>query len=163
MFLNRLTKLFSLKYNLILKNAKSADNIIKEYRNVKKKNIYSHVLVMYDLDLIKTIDEIHKNYIKNETKILKSQIYFVNPKFELIFVMCKTSKTPIDNYCSHIKKIYGIENYEKTKSQLESITNQICTSDINDLIDRMKRLLSKCCNDSRSTNYDELFSMIFII
>ena len=162
-FLSRLEELFPTKVNIIKKNAEGADNIIKKYKNIKKKNVYSNVVVMYDLDGLKNVDDIIKLYKKEDINLESGKIYFMNPKFELIFVLCKKSETPISNYKHHIKKIYGIDNYEKTNKQLNKIVSQISNQDFEKMLGRIKTLLSHNDKENRSTNYDKLFMKVFIV
>lgn len=118
---------------------------------------------MYDLDLYGNIQNIIKYYDSKDIWINKKDIYFINPKFELILVLCKKNITPIDNYSKYIKDIYGIDNYRKTDKQLKQIIEQIGTKDIKLLFFNIDHLLSKDDNELRSTNYELLFQNIFEI
>lgn len=162
-FISKMEKIFSTNVNVIKRNADGAENILREYKTIKKKNYFSDIIVMYDLDSVKNVNKIINLYKEKDIKLLKKEIYFINPKFEIIFVLCKKNEAPIDNYEIHIKKLYGIENYKKKSRQIEKIISAISKEDIIKMIERIDRLMSKNDNEIRSTNYDKLFSMLFKI
>lgn len=160
-FLKKLEKEFFSNFNIIYINAKGKDNIIKKYQNLKKKNIYNDVAVMYDLDGIDTIKSIIKQYFEKGIVINKKEIYFINPKFELIFVLVKEKKTPIDKYEIYIKRLYKVDNYEKTDKQLTTIINSISKEELVQGIHNIDELLSNNDNNLRSSNYNKLFRLLF--
>lgn len=162
-FLKRLEKLFDTNVNIIPENADGESKIWKKYKTVKKKNAYSETIVMYDLDGTKTIKDILDLFSEKGIKIPKKEIYFVNPKFELIFVLCKVGETPIDNYELHIKRHYGIEHYEKRNDQIKTMVSQLQKEHVIALLDRINRLLSSDDTSLRSTNYDKLLLDIYAI
>lgn len=163
LFLKKMQQNFKSKYNLILVNAKGKDNIIKKYKSIKRKNNYNNVCVMYDLDNVGNIETILKLYKNNDIKIKKSDIYFINPMFEMIFILCKENKYPIDKYKFHLKRLYNVSNYEKTKTQIEKIIKSINKEEIIEMIDRLKMLMNNKDNLERLTNYNELFKKLFEI
>ena len=161
-FLKHFENLFGANYNLKLINAKGKDKIIYEYRKIKKKNPVSDICVMYDLDGIDTISSIVKNYKNKGLPFSKSKIYFINPQFELLLVLVKEKRTPASKYNIYIKRLYGIENYEKTDKQLSRIMKQITKEELEQLIINMKQLLDKDDKQTCGSNYDLLFEDLFI-
>lgn len=164
-FINRIGEFFNLKsnINIIMVNASGAENIIREYKVIKKKNYYSDIVVMYDLDGCKNIDQICNLYKEKDIELSKREIYFINPKFELLFVLCKKNKVPINNYALYMKDLYFVENYKKKDKQISKIISMINKNDILEMMKRINRLMSTNDNDIRSTNYGKLFSNIFNI
>lgn len=162
-FIEKLKSTFESKYNIILKNAFGDSKIIKKYKNIRKTNPYNKIYLMYDLDGRRCINDIIKVFKDNGIKISKKDIYFINPTFELIFVMCKLNKVYINNYPKHIKDIYGIEEYAKHENQVKAIVKQITKEDILFLMKNMKRLLTNDDTCTRSSNYDKLFNELFKI
>lgn len=116
---------------------------------------------MYDLDEIDTIKSIIKQYFEKGIVINKKEIYFINPKFELIFVLVKEKKTPIDKYEIYIKRLYKVDNYEKTDKQLTTIINSISKEELVQGIHNIDELLSNNDNNLRSSNYNKLFRLLF--
>ena len=164
-FLGHLNSLFDSNYNLIFINAKDATRIIREYKRIKKINPDADVLVIYDLDGRKTVNNIMKEYKDNDIDIKRNQIFFINPTFELIFVLCKCRKTPIKStdYNLYIKKYYGINDYRKTETQLRRMVKCISKEDISYLLDNIDRLLDNDSTSIRSSNLDKLLVDIFMI
>lgn len=154
---------FESKYNLYFVNAKGKDKVIEKYKNIKKKNNNSDVIVMYDLDGEYCVDDIIKSYREKGIKISKPEIGFINPKFEIILILLKEQKIPVDHYSSHIKRLYGIENWRKELNQIERVMNQISKEEIIVLINRMDKLLSSNDKEIRSTNYHKIFKDLFNI
>lgn len=160
-FLEKCYALFGSRYNLILVDAKGKDNILYKYKTLKKKNPICDVALMYDLDGVDTVDTILKQYRKKGIPIKTKDIYFINPKFEMLLIFIKNGNMPASNYSAHIKRIYGIDHYEKNTKQLKEIMKQITLEEIENLFLKMKCNISKNDNDSRSSNYDKLFCDIF--
>lgn len=162
-FLQKMQIFFENQYNLILKNSKGKDNIMNEYKKIKRKNSYSDVSLMYDLDNIDNVSNIIKFYKKNGIKILKNDIYFINPSFEILFVLIKENRTPVNKYELHIKRLYDVNNYTKTDKQLTKIITQISKNEIINLMKNIKKLMNRSDITLRSTNYDILFEDLFNI
>lgn len=162
-FLKRIHSSFDSTYNVILKNAHGKDNIVKEYKKIKRKNNYSEVWVMYDLDNSINVDSILSLYDDSDLDLCKEDVYFINPEIEMLFIMCKTEQAPITDYVHLIDKWFKVKEYDKREAQLDKIMSLIEDTNINDLFDRMKRLLSKDDKEIRSTNYDEMLNKIFVL
>ena len=163
-FIRKLQDTFFSNYNLYLINAKGKDNIIKEYKKVVRKvTIYSEVVVMYDLDRIDSVLSIYNYYMNKGINIKIRDIYFINPQFELLFILAKSNKTPIDNYELHIKNLYDIDHYSKKNKELDKIVKNISKEELIELFVKLKKLLSKNDKELRSTNYDNLFNKLFEI
>ena len=149
-----LKKNLEAKYNILLINAKGKDNIIKKYLNKKRINRYNDVIVMYDLDDVDTLDSIYKMYDSKEITIDKKDIFFINPCVEIMFIFFKEYRVPSKNKLGlSIKRLYGVENYEKSDKQLNQIIKQI---DLTELPHLIKKLSS-----FKETNYDKLLNKIF--
>ena len=161
-FLKHFENLFGSNYNLKLINAKGKDKILYEYRKIKKKNPYSDVCLMYDLDSITKANDIIKAYKNKGLPLSKTNIYFINPQFELLLILIKEKRTPTNKYNVHIKRLYGIQNYEKTDKQLTQIMKQITKDELEKLIINIKQFLSKDDKCVCSSNYDILFEDVFI-
>lgn len=162
-FINKLKENFVCKYNLILINAKGKPRISKEYLKVKRRNNYSKVFVMYDLDNIDTLETIIKSYSDIGIKISKKDIYYINPDFEMLLILCKENRLVINNYNIYIKKHFNIDNYKKSEKELEKIFNLITREDLINLNNKMKKLIVKNDKENRSSNYYDLFNKLFII
>ena len=163
LFVEKLKSTFESKYDSIeIVNANGKDKIVKKYKNIKRINDYD-INIMCDLDGKKSINDIIKVFKDNGVKIDKKDIYFINPTFELIFVMCKLKKVYISGYPKHIKDIYGVEEYDKHEDQIKAIIKQINKEDIIFLMNNMKRFLSHIDTETRSSNYDVLFNKLFKI
>lgn len=162
-FINKLKEYFVCKYNLILINAKGKPRISREYLKVKKRNNYSKVFVMYDLDNVDTLDTIINSYLDNGIKINKKDIYYINPDFEMLLILCKENKLITNNYNTYIKKHFNIDNYKKSDRDLNKILNLISKDDLINLNTKMKNLIIKDDKENRSSNYYDLFNKIFII
>ncbi len=161
-FVEKIKSTFESKYNVIMENAQSGDRIVKKYKNILKMNPYAKVLIMIDLDNKRKIKDIHNLFKQSEFDVDKTDIYFVNPTFELIFVMCKRNSKPITGYKKLMKDIYGIDEYDKSEKQIKKIVKQITKDEIMGLMVKLQSL-SHDDSDIRSSNYDKLFKKLFII
>lgn len=162
-FINKMKECFLCNYNLILIDAKGKPRISKEYLKVKRKNNYAKVVVMYDLDNIDSVESIIKSYKNNGILINKKDIYFVNPDFEMLLILCKENKLIVNNYDIYIKKHYGIDNYKKSSRDLDRILKVLSKEELIEFNKRMKKLIIKDDKKNRSSNYYELFNKIFVI
>lgn len=118
---------------------------------------------MYDLDNVDTLDTIINSYLDNGIKINKKDIYYINPDFEMLLILCKENKLITNNYNTYIKKHFNIDNYKKSDRDLNKILNLISKDDLINLNTKMKNLIIKDDKENRSSNYYDLFNKIFII
>ena len=116
-FIERLKSLYTNKFNIEVQNAKSGTKIIKKYKDSKKIHPEKRTIVLYDLDNKTTVEEIKTTYKYNGLKLDSSNLYFINPKIEFLFTLWheKRAYTIVtdEQYQQLIKKVYGIENYDK--------------------------------------------------
>ena len=100
-------------------------NIAKKYKDSKKIHPEKRTIVLYDLDNKTTVEEIKTTYKYNGLKLDSSNLYFINPKIEFLFTLWheKRAYTIVtdEQYQQLIKKVYGIENYDKNAEQLTKI------------------------------------------
>lgn len=165
-FIKRIKELFDNKYDIDVVNAESGTRILKQYRNYKKIYPEKQILVLYDLDNIKTIDDIKKEYKSENLKLKSSSLYFINPKIELLFILWKEKKAYTiisdSDYQKKIEDIYEIKNYRKNEKQLDKIMKSFNRERIETIIKNIEDL--KINRDSKllpSTNFDELFKELF--
>ncbi len=161
LFLEHLKSFFETNYNIEIKNAKSGDRILTEYKKKKKKNPERMVFVMYDMDKYESTEEVIELYNKEDILLKENEdLFFINPEFELVFELCK-GQNKDDDFVRYIKNNYGVDEYKKEEKQIRKILRQINQEDIKELIKNLK----KEKYDSTimySTNYDILLNDLYI-
>lgn len=161
LFLKELFKFVSLKFEVKIEPAGSINKVFKTYRKIKSIYGEIEVLILIDLDGIgnKNIEEINLDFENNGYK-KPSQVYYINPVIEYMFIAVKENKnskfTKKEDYKSDIKRIYGIESYEGTKKECEHILKQITDEEFLQLLDK----LSKCDRDPNSLPSTNLIELI---
>lgn len=164
-FVERLKQLYESKYIVKIENAKSGNKIITKYKKINSIHPYTDIIVLYDLDDNKTLDDIINIYQNEEIEISKNQMYFINPFIELLFILCKERKglknTKKKQYQKIIKTIYDIDNYESTEEQNIKIMNQVHVEDIERLFKNIRDLISDDDKQLPSTNFPDFFDFIF--
>lgn len=158
--------MYSTNYNIDIKNAKSGTKIIKKYKDSKKIHPEKTTLVLYDLDGKTTVEDIKKMYRNSGIKLGKHDLYFVNPKIEFLFILWyeKRAYTIVtdEQYQELIKKVYGIENYEKSAEQLTKIMKIITIEKVELILEYLKQLkLNRDSKELPSTNFEDLFNLLF--
>lgn len=158
--------MYSTNYNIDIKNAKSGTKIIKKYKDSKKIHPEKTTLVLYDLDGKTTVEDIKKIYRNSGIKLGKHDLYFVNPKIEFLFILWyeKRAYTIVtdEQYQELIKKVYGIENYEKSAEQLTKIMKIITIEKVELILEYLKQLkLNRDSKELPSTNFEDLFNLLF--
>lgn len=147
---------FSSKYDFVLVNSKSINNIMDIYRAKFQSNSYDLVLVFCDTD--KLPSERYKN-IKNEINrfhnapIADEIVIFGNPcTMQIIlshFAEIKLTSQSKSVNSEYIEKYTGIENYKASEEQRKELFSKINRSNYN----AMKENVSKL-----STNDEEVSS-----
>ena len=158
--------MYSTNYNIDIKNAKSGTKIIKKHKDSKKIHPEKTTLVLYDLDGKTTVEDIKKMYRNSGIKLGKHDLYFVNPKIEFLFILWyeKRAYTIVtdEQYQELIKKVYGIENYEKSAEQLTKIMKIITIEKVELILEYLKQLkLNRDSKELPSTNFEDLFNLLF--
>lgn len=158
--------MYSTNYNIDIKNAKSGTKIIKKYKDSKKIHPEKRTIVLYDLDNKTTVKEIKTTYKYNGLKLDSSNLYFINPKIEFLFTLWheKRAYTIVtdEQYQELIKKVYGIENYEKSAEQLTKIMKIITIEKVELILEYLKQLkLNRDSKELPSTNFEDLFNLLF--
>ena len=158
--------MYSTNYNIDIKNAKSGTKIIKKYKDSKKIHPEKRTIVLYDLDNKTTVEEIKTAYKYNGLKLDSSNLYFINPKIEFLFILWyeKRAYTIVtdEQYQELIKKVYGIENYEKSAEQLTKIMKIITIEKVELILGYLKQLkLNRDSKELPSTNFEDLFNLLF--
>lgn len=121
----------------------------------KKTNPYSKVIVLYDLDYVLTSKDIQNEFKRRYNITIKEKdIFFVEPRIELVFVLCKEKKLSGKNIELKLKRLYGLETYSKKEAELKKIMSQINIDDINFLLNNVNE---EVCN------YKRLIEELFII
>lgn len=162
LFLNHLKKIFDSKYKVTLENAESKDRIIKKYKTKRKIYPNNKFFIMFDLDGEDTLNSIKEKFKSEDISLDNTNLYFVNPDFELILCLIKQENPPIARIKTVLEKTYDIENYCKSEKQLKKIMTQIEKEDLKKLIDKLETI-SKNDTDNKSSNYVDLFKEVFII
>ena len=164
-FIKKLEEYFDVKYVLTKIDANGDSRIPLMYRKEKRKNNYSDIKVMFDLDGTKNISDIIKLFNNAGVAIEEEDIYFINPDIELLFILCKLKKAKLirNKTKGVIEEIYKFSSYNKTEQQLKQIMNSISKDEIIEMLKISSKLLSKKDNILKSTNYDILFKDIFSI
>lgn len=161
-FLKFLSEKYGHKYNLIYVNANGKDRIIRKYKQNRKMYNYSSFVLMYDLDNVDTLKSIKRMYAESGLCLDNTEIFFVNPRFELIFLLTKKNSPNLSNLNEDIEKTFGIKDYRKKENQINKIIKSITEKDLNNLFERLK-IINKDDNYSKSSNYIDLFEKIFKI
>lgn len=164
-FIKRMEEFFEVKYVLTKIEFNGDTRIPLMYRKEKRKNNYNDIRVMFDLDGTKNIDDIIKLFDNAGVEIDKSDIYFISPDIELLFILCKLKKAKlIHNKTKQvIEDIYHFSSYNKTEQQIKQIVNSITKSEFIEMFQLINKYLSKNDNVLKSTNYDILLKDIFNI
>ena len=105
-------------------------------------------------------------YRNSGIKLGKHDLYFVNPKIEFLFILWyeKRAYTIVtdEQYQELIKKVYGIENYEKSAEQLTKIMKIITIEKVELILEYLKQLkLNRDSKELPSTNFEDLFNLLF--
>lgn len=67
-----------------------------------------------------------------------------------------------EQYQELIKKVYGIENYEKSAEQLTKIMKIITIEKVELILEYLKQLkLNRDSKELPSTNFEDLFNLLF--
>lgn len=161
-FLKLLSSHYESKYNIILINADGKDKILRKYKQKRKTHNFSKFVLMFDLDNQDTLSSIKKLFRDAGVDLTNTQIFFVNPKFELILLLAKKDNPNLQKLYKEIEKVYDIQEYRKKEKQLDKIIKQINENDLTKLFIRLNNI-NKDDTCTKSTNYLELFKLLYKI
>ncbi len=116
------------------------------------------------------VNEVNNRVVQPSTIICQklslgniNYIFYTNYSFELFLLNHKVSYKKADlndkNLIKAIEKTFGINEYKKTKQQIENILLQIQLADIETCLDNISGISSKVA-ESPSCNLDELLSIL---
>lgn len=144
--IKRIIKNLDLKFDVRVVDAGGKDKIISKYRSLKAMYSESEIVVLYDLDGKRNIDDILATYKNKQVKIDRKNIYFINPAIEFLWYIAR-KKSAIkwnrkNQFSKFIMDEFNIFDYQSTKKQVNSIIKQITDEDVLNMFNNIDSIIS---------------------